>query len=257
MRRRSAHFCEADVLERLLASLRSNWTLKLIALGLALLLWSVVQAESQTRVTVPDVPIRVVLRDPDWVMTAPPAPPTVSVVFSGPIRELFRLFTQPPELVVPVDAVRDTSELHVLRTAWVALQPGLDNTRVDDVRPSTARLSFDRITTRIVPLALPISAPPADGFELAGPIRLDPPAVGASGAAARIARLDSLRLAPLDLRRIRGFDTLTVAIDTTGLGLQISPRSVRIIVPMQRVPEPDEPADPPVAGSAVSAAPPG
>lgn len=225
------------MLERLIASLRSNWTLKLIALGLAVLLWSVVQAESQTRVTVPDVPVRIVLRDPDWVVSGPPSPGTVNVVFSGPIRELFRLFTQPPELVVPVDAVRDTSELHVLRTAWVALQPGMDNTRVDDVRPSTARLSFDRITTRIVPLALPISAPPADGWELASPIRLDPPAVGASGATMRLARLDSLRLPPLDLGRIRGYDTLTVAIDTTGLGLQISPRSVRVIVPMRQVPE--------------------
>ena len=39
--------------------LTRNWTLKLAALGLAVLLWSVVKAEAPVRVTIPDVPVEV------------------------------------------------------------------------------------------------------------------------------------------------------------------------------------------------------
>jgi YbbR domain-containing protein len=212
-------------------SVRGNWTLKLTALALAFLLWSVVKAEAPTRVTIPEVPVRVVLRDADWVLATPPAPATVSVVFSGPVRELVRLAVQRPELVLTVDQVREPSEIHVLRTAWVTMQAGMDNTRADDVLPSTVRVEFDRIMARMVPLSVTLVGSLPEGLELSAPIRLDPPAVSASGASRRLAQIDSLRLPAFDLGAVRGHDTLAIAIDTTGLGVQISPRTVRIIVP--------------------------
>jgi YbbR domain-containing protein len=227
----------SDLRDRLIASLRGNWLLKLTALGLAFLLWSVVRAEAPTRVTIPDVPVRVVMRDADWVLAAPPNPATVSVVFSGPVRELVRLAVQRPELVVPIDEVRDSTEIHVLRTGWVAMQAGMDNTRADDVLPSTARLVFDRVTTRILPLALRAAGELPEGLELVGPIRLEPADVRASGAARRLDGIDSLRLPPIDLRAVRGYDTLTVAIDTAGTGLLVSPRTVRVIVPARAIPD--------------------
>jgi YbbR domain-containing protein len=223
------------MLTRLLGLLRGNWTLKLVALGLAFLLWSVVRAESPTRVTLSDVPVRVVLRDADWITVGQPLPATVNVVFSGPVRELMRLFVQRPELIVPIDQVSDTVEIHVLRTGWVSVQPGLDNTRVEDVRPSTARFAFDRLASRLVPLSLPLSGELRAGLEMVAPIRIDPPAVNASGASRRLARIDSLRLPSIDLRDIRGFDTLGLVIDTAGLGLNVSPRTVRVIVPARSV----------------------
>jgi YbbR domain-containing protein len=219
-------------------SLRGNWTLKLTALALAFLLWSVVKAEAPTRVTIPEVPVRVVLRDADWVLANPPAPATVSVIFSGPVRELVRLAVQRPELVLTIDQVRETSEIHVLRTAWVTMQAGMDNTRAEDVLPSTVRVEYDRITARMVPVSVTLVGSLPDGLEFAGPIRLEPPVVSASGASRRLAQIDTLHLPAFNLGTVRGGDTMAIAIDTTGLGVQISPRTIRIIVPTRETIEP-------------------
>jgi hypothetical protein len=189
----------------------------------------------------------VVLRDADWVVVGEPQPATVNVVAFGPTRELVRLRWQRPELVVPIDQVRDTTELHVLRTGWVTVPGGLDNARVEDIRPGQIRVSFDRVDTRLLPIALPLAGALPEGLELAGPIRIEPPVVAAHGAARRLAAIDSLRLPELQLGNIRGYDTLTVAIDTTGLGLIISPRSVRVIVPAQPAPPPQQNAGFPAA----------
>ncbi len=60
-------------MRRLLEALARNWRLKLAALGIALLLWSVVKAEEVVSVFVRGVPVSVSVRDPAWVSAGPPA----------------------------------------------------------------------------------------------------------------------------------------------------------------------------------------
>src|SRR5690606_40949121 len=107
-------------------------TLKLAALGLALLLWSVVRAEAPVSVTIPDVPIEVALRDARWMSAAPPAPDAVSVVFSGPVRDLLRLAVERPRIVIPVDEVTDSTEVHLLQPRWVLVGRDLERVRAED-----------------------------------------------------------------------------------------------------------------------------
>lgn len=218
-------------LRGLVAPFTQNWALKLSALGLAFLLWTVVKADNH--VEIEEVPVRVVNRDPEWTHVATD-PPAVTVVFSGPVRELLRVALEKPSVIVPIDDVTDSASVHILRSNFISMFSGLSSTRVEEFRPNTVRLRFDRITTVEVPLAVRLSGSPVEGYEVAGVPRVDPRFVRVSGATSRLANLDSIRLPPIDLGSSSATDTQVVAIDTTGLGVIVSPQQARVIVPIRR-----------------------
>jgi hypothetical protein len=221
------------MLKRLTATFPTNWSLKAIALALSFSLWLSVKWETLAQRTISDVNVRVVVGDNDWLMTEPPAPRSVRVVFSGPWRELAQISAQRTEVVVGIEQVRDTLERISLRPSMVSLPAGLSQTLVDEIFPSNVVLEFDRVLTRLIPVAMPLTASPPAGLELAGPVRLDPPVVRVSGPQRRVQRLDTLRLPALDLSSARFNDTISMAIDTTGLGLLVAPLTIRAIVPLR------------------------
>jgi YbbR domain-containing protein len=212
-----------------------NWALKLTALVLAFLLWSVVKAEEPDRWTIDDVPVRVDNRDGVWIMTAPPTPQTVSITVTGPSRELLRLAFERPELLVPIEDVQDSIEVVPLRTLWVRIYGRTDNTRVDIVRPDAVTLRFERLQTKLIPLSVALVGSPVPGFEVSGPVQIEPSHVRVSGASSRVNALDRLRLPALDLSGRITTDTLMVTVDTTGLGVLVAPARVQVIVPVARV----------------------
>jgi hypothetical protein len=212
----------------LLDTLTNDLLLKLTALGLAFLLWTLVKTENQ--VGIDEIPVRVANQDAGWVVTGETDPPVVRVVFSGPVRELIRVAAERPSIVVPVTQVTDTSEVHMLRPGWVALRDGLNNTRVEDIRPAAVRVRFDRIGSRSVTVAATLVGAPDTGFELAGPVRLDPAMVRVTGASRLLRTLDTLRLPAIDLARRRAPDTVIVSLDSIGPGLYATPREVHVIL---------------------------
>ncbi len=221
-----------------------NWTLKLAALGLALLLWSVVKAEAPVRVTIPDVPIEVALRDARWTAAAPPAPSTVSIVFSGPVRDLLRLAVERPRIVIPVDEVSDSTEVHLLQSRWVQVGRDMERARAEDIRPSTVRLFFERVTTRLLPVVASTRGEPMAGYRLDGPVRADPPAINVSGPASRLAELQVVRLPSVDISTLTGPTAITVPVDTSQLsGLAVTPEQITLTVPIVPVPPDTAAAD--------------
>lgn len=222
-----------------------HWTLRVIALGLALLIWGAVKAEEPARVTVRDVPIEVVLGDAGWVLAAPPSPPTATVVFSGPFWELARLAVEQPRIIIPIEEVQDSVEMRPLRTGWVQIDSDLTRTRVEDIRPpASVLLLFERVTTRLVPVAVRTVGALPQGFELAGTPRVDPPVIRVSGPAHRLPQLDSIPLRPVNLSRVAEATTMTVEVDTTGLeGLLLSPRSVELSLPVVAAPDQMDPTE--------------
>lgn len=222
------------MLRRILDWSTRDWALKLTALALAFLLWTIVRADAPAQWN-GEVRVRVQSADPRWVLAAPPSPTTVTVVFRGPSGELLRTASERPEVIVPIDSVTDSSEVHVLRRNWVLMPPGTDRTEIIEFLPSSVQLTFDRITTRVIPIATQLSGVPAPGYEVAGPVEVEPIAVRASGAESSLERIDSLRLRPIALGELSPFDTVVMTIDTVGTGLIISPRTVRIFVPLQPV----------------------
>ncbi len=233
-----------------------EWNLKLAALAVALLLWATVKSEELVSTAVTDVPVGVNLRDPRWQLASQPSPARVTLQVTGPVREILRLAVERPRVLVPVEDVRDSVLLVVLRSGWVQLAPGLDRTRVDDVEPAIVRLVFDPVSTRDVPVALPLRGALPAGLRLSGPLELDPSWIRVSGPWRRLSRLDSVRLSALDLRRLTDSTAISMDIDTAGLGLQLRPTSVRVRVPVARADTVPAPADsaaanrPPGAGGA-------
>jgi YbbR domain-containing protein len=224
------------VLQRIIEWTATDWALKLTALALAFLLWTTVRAEAPGQWE-DDVPVRIVNNDADWILAEQPEPQNVRVVLRGPYRELLRAFAgagERPELVMPVDQVDDSTEIRNIYPHWVRMPPGTPNTRVvGDVSPNTVRLVWDRVTTRLIPVTAEVVGEPAEGFHLAGPVEIEPHVVRASGANRNLVRIDSLRLPPIDMRDRRSQDTLIMSIDTTGTGIIISPRTVRVIIPIR------------------------
>jgi YbbR domain-containing protein len=219
------------VLRRVIDWATNDWALKLTALVLAFLMWVTVRADEPGQWSW-EVPVRVVNNDADWVVAGPPVPSEVTLYLRGPYRELLRASSDLPEIIVPIQEVRDSSEVVQLRSNWVSLPTGTDQIAVIETLPSSVRIPFDRVSTRLIPVAAPLLGDPPPGYELIGDVIVEPSVVRAIGAGRAIARLDSVRLPPIDLRSVRTIDTLELTIDTTGSGLVISPRTVRVFVPV-------------------------
>jgi YbbR domain-containing protein len=223
------------VLQRIIEWTATDWALKLTALALAFLLWTTVRADAPGQWET-DVPVRIVNNDADWILAEQPEPREIRVVLRGPYRELLRAASERPEMVLPVDQVDDSTEIRNIYPHWVRMPPGTPNTRVvGDVQPNTVRLVWDRVATRLIPVTAAVVGEPAEGFRLAGPPEIEPNVVRASGASRNLARIDSLRLPPIDVRDRRSQDTLVMSIDTAGTGIIISPRTVRVIIPVRPV----------------------
>jgi YbbR domain-containing protein len=219
--------------------LSHNWQLKLSALGIATVLWLGVQSGRPYRYRMDHVPVRVANHDAEWVVAAQPSPAFVSVELEGLYRDLLRLGTLRPRVVIPVDDVSDTAAIFALKRAWLDYAVptnarGVTNITVVRMQPDTIRVSFDRLATRLVSLHARFSGAIADGYELAGPPIIDPAVVRATGAARLLARLDSIELPAIDVSSMRGDDTVTLDLDTTAIGATITPHRARIIVPIRR-----------------------
>lgn len=229
-----------------------DWILKGTALGLALLIWGVRKAEEPARITVRDIPVEVVVGDAGWVLAAPPAPATATVVFSGPFRELARLTVERPRIIVPIEEVEDSVEMRPLRTGWVQIDGDLNQTKIEDIRPpGSVLLFFERLTTRLVPVAITTVGELPPGAQLAGGLRADPQVIRVSGPANLLPELDSIRTRPVDLSEVRNPTALSVELDTTGLeGLVLSPRTVDVALPIISAPLNPEGGEP-VSGPAV------
>jgi hypothetical protein len=205
-----------------------NWTLKLSALVLALLLWIAVRVEAPNRQELSGVPIRVDLADPGWALVDPPNPTTVRVRFGGPSRELMRLAMDRPSLVIPVDHVSTSDTVVFLRSQWVRVQ---DRTGVvvEDIQPAAVRLSFEPLERIALPPAVRLQGELPGDVALSGPPLAAPSEIRVSGPRGRILALDSVPLRPVDLSLVASSGAQTVEVQTEGMeGLQFQPMAVEV-----------------------------
>lgn len=228
-------------------ALTANWALKLTALGLAVLLWTMLRADAPTRVAVPDVPVQIDMRDPNWVVVGAPDPARVTVSFIGRARDLVGLAVERPQIVIPIETVRDSIMTLPVDPRWVRLRDGMDRSRIEDVRPTSVRVMLERLLVATVPLELVTTGALNEGLELRGPVVVDPPVVRVSGPTARVERVASLALSPIDLSAIQapGTSSYRLEVDTAGVGdLAIAPliATVRITV-VSVAPEPPNEAE--------------
>lgn len=222
------------------AFLARNWSLKLAALALAVLLWTVVRVDAPTRQSVPGIAVRVQLNDPRWALQGGPLPSRVEVRFAGPARELIQLAFNRPSLLIPIDSVTSRDTAVVLQREWVRL-PGRMAITAEDIQPSSVRLAFEPIETAVLLFAPRLHGSLPDGLSLAADPEVIPQRANVSGPASRLQELDSIPLRPIALEeigesvsvRVRAdiseFDQIVVAPTEAEVRLQVEPRAERVI----------------------------
>lgn len=229
--------------------LSRNWQLKVSAIALAVLLWTVPRFESPSHQTLADVPVRVQLNDPNWELMGDPLPAQVSVSLSGPARELFALSMDQPSIVVPVDRVASPDTAVQLRFPWLRV-PEREGVVVEAMEPHSVQLAFERIEVVEVPLGVKLSGTLPEGLALAQAPVLSDSLVRVSGAASQIAALDSLFVVPLDLAGLTGSGRFTQPVDTSGLnGMVVSVQETTVDVVVEETVErlfPDLPVEMPL-----------
>ena len=210
----------------LVRSLTYNWRLKLSALALAMLIWAVVSAE---QVTSQWIPVRVdpVVRDPEFVVTAPAEPAVVSVQVTGPGRELWELAINRPTLVL---SVRDVGERRTfgLDPSMVRLPQGLA-VRVSDVRPSVVTLGLERLASRMVPVRARIAGRSTQRYVIGEDLVILPAEVRVTGPAHRLAGLEALTTRSFDVVPDDSTFSHEVVLDTAALdGVSFARTRVRV-----------------------------
>jgi hypothetical protein len=205
-----------------------NWTLKLSALGVALLLWFSIRFEVQNQQEISNVAVRVDLSDPDWALTGGADPASVAVRFRGPALELLRLSTDRPVVVVPMPDVAGSDTSLVIQPGWVRFgeRPGVS---VEGIAPGSIRLRFEPVQRITLPAAVRLTGELPEGLALAA---LPEPTVRefrVAGPRSRTEALDSIPLLPVDLGTITQPGAVPVLVDTAGLaGVQVQPIALEL-----------------------------
>ena len=213
--------------------LARNWQLKLSAVAMAVLLWTVPRFEAQGSRELENIPVRVQMNDPDWAQVDQPSPSTVSVTLTGPARELMTIGVDRPPILIPIDEVTSGDTTVLLRTSWFR-GASREGVVVEDLRPNAVTLFFERIEQRPIPLSVSVVGELPPGLSLAGPPELDREAAVVFGTASRFQGLDSLSLFPIDLSRVQEGEPLVGTVDTTSLGgLSVAPLQVEVRVPTE------------------------
>jgi hypothetical protein len=126
----------------------------------------------------------------------------------GPYRELLRVASERPDIVVPVDQVSDSSRIDALRPLGPHAARHAEHPRRRRPAARTGAPHLRPRATRLIPL--PFSrGEPAAGFALAARRRSSRPSSAPAARAATWRASIRCRLPPIDLRDRRGLDTLT------------------------------------------------
>ena len=197
--------------------LARNWQLKLSALAMAVLLWTVPQLETQGSYVLEDVPVIVQLNDLEWALLDDPRPSTVSVTISGSTRTLMALRADRPSIVIPVDAVSSADTAILLLPPWLRTSFGEDIS-VEGLAPTEVRLSFERMEVKPVNLLFRSTGSLPPGLSLARVPEVSPGFVRVRVPASRLGELTVLGLMPLDLSGLRNSGSFDLLVDTAGLG---------------------------------------
>jgi len=225
---------------RVTAALTEHLPLKLVAIFFAFVVWLVVSGERPTEMV---VPVRVEI-GVDTSVTLRGRTPEVRALVVGRGRDLMKLWDTPPTISQRLGSDVPDSLAIMLEVNNVELPPGVAGI-VRDVQPRSLRLYFDVQTKRFVPVQSALRVRADSGFRVTGPVQVEPTRVQLIGERRAVRAIDTVVTASIDLV-VRDTAPMTVALDTAGMGVRVSPAFVRVRVPLVAV---EPPPAPPVAGT--------
>lgn len=209
-------------------ALARNWTLKVSAFGLALLLWVAVRVEVPTVQDISGIPVRVDLADPRWAVLEDPIPATVTIRFAGSSRDLIRIAMERPAITIPLDGVNSADTVVVLNASWISNQ-GRQGVEIEDIQPSNVRVVLEPIERRSFAPSLRFEGSLADTLALATAPVVEPAEIRVSGPRSRIGLIDSVPVLPIDLSAVTASGPVFAMVDTTTFsGLLVQPSEVQV-----------------------------
>jgi YbbR domain-containing protein len=212
---------------RLKAWLFANWPIKLTALVLATVLWAVVaaQVEPITRA----VPVTLEITPPQGRQLTSEVPP-VQVIYRGIQRELDKLYETMPiiQKSMPDSFTGSTYTLDLTPSDVITREDA--NVSALEVLPRTVSVSLDDVLQRAVPVALRVTVRPDSGFDRFDSLRVAPTSVTVRGPEPRVSQIQFVNTIRIDTSRVQSRITLTVPLDTAGLGVgvRVEPATVQV-----------------------------
>ena len=217
-----------------LRMITENWKLKALAFALAVLLWIVVTADQPTTGWF-DVPLQVVVTDPNYRLEGVDLPEEVEVRFAGPGRELLDLALRRPSLRLTINDIEDEVEARALDPRMVQLA-GQVGVSALDVRPATVQLQFTRIDSKEVPVQTRVSAALGEEWAIVDTLLTEPETVRVTGPVRQLEAIESVPTEPFSLTPADTVIDEVVPIDTAAVpGVQLSARQVRVTGRVDRV----------------------
>lgn len=212
------------------------WTLRLVALVIALILWFVLSFERRETRSERLVQASITYMRGDEMVILDPRQ-TVDVTLSGPRESINRV--NPFDVSVQVDlrqAEPGTHEVN-LSSENVSLPQGL---RVDRLQPSSVEVTVDRLVRRELPVEPDVRGEPAAGATR-GEVEVVPPVVTVTGPQSQLENLNSLKTAVVSLEgHALSFEETAQVIAPENVAVrEIQPSRVTVRVPL-RVASPGE-----------------
>ena len=219
-----------------------NASLKLLALVGATFLWAIAPESPDGSETLADIPVRIQVGDPSWLVAGAPEPSRVTIRVSGPTREIIRLAREGTSVRAEVDEVTTPDSILRLRRDWVVLS-GSPAVVVEEIVPPEVRVRFEESLSVTLPVRVPVRGRLPSGIALAFPLGTTPGVVRVSGPARLVREMDSVPTVPLDLGGLSESEQRDLALDLEGLEeALVTPRTVSVGIRVaeevqRRVPE--------------------
>lgn len=180
-----------------------NWTLKLISLVFALLLWMFIMGERRLEIGY-RVPLEL-QNIPVGLMVANEVPSLVDVRVSGPRTLLMKVSPNDISIIV------DLSDLKPGLTTFKRLEERLNlpnGLRVTRLSPSFIDLKLERIKEKLVPIQVALVGEPLDGYQV-GSVRAVPDKVVIEGAETELKNIREVTTEEVDLAGVNeGFSLI-------------------------------------------------
>jgi YbbR domain-containing protein len=187
--------------------LTENWTLKIISLTFALLLWMFIMGERRLEVGY-RVPLEL-QNVPKSMMVANEVPSLVDVRVSGP--RTLQMKVSPNDISIIVDL----TDLQPGLTTFKRLEERLNlpsGLRVTRLSPSFIDLKLERIKQKLVPIKIALTGEPLSGFEVAS-VKAIPDEVIVEGAETELKSVSEVKTEEVDLTGVNeGFSLIVPLI---------------------------------------------
>ena len=186
--------------------LTENWTLKLLSLVFALVLWMFIMGERRLEVGY-RVPLEV-QNIPAGLMIANEVPSLVDVRVSGPRTLLMKVSEGDISIAV------DLTDLQPGLTTFKRLEERLNlpsGLRVTRLSPSFIDLKLERIKDKRVPIKIALQGDPLQGYQV-GKVRATPDKVVISGAETELKSVREVTTEPIDLNGVNQSFSLIVPL---------------------------------------------